>query len=294
MSANWPPASALIYQGAVVVAAGVVVVAVLGLAGLSWWQLQRYGSPLIRDAQGVEHGLVGGLGADILIDRLRGDCTGGPGPAFSTGSNSGAASWVSRSPGCNASIPSVVSLCRASRVDRPVDGHGDRRWNVCRHVERPAGQRRRLGQGSDVRVVLEQTGADERDRRAISEVSGVEAVSPVWVADTQVGATDAQAIVAPMARWGAVTDVPNGAADPAELADVLSPGPAEGIPLPTGAETVQVDVDWQVVMPPAAAEAIESEFASLYEGLSQQAGVPADEALAIALEGLAARRVGLS
>lgn len=150
-----------------------------------------------------------------------------------------------------------------------------------------------LGQGADVRATLESRPiAGQAGQIAalppVADVRGAQAVAPVWSSSTDVGDTEAVLLGAPLDTLGQVAIVPDGAADPAELGDLVAAAPPPGTPveipigpveIPIGTDSVELDVDLQVSVSPDRPAQLSQEVTSTAKLLEEETSLSAAEAL---------------
>lgn len=237
------------------VAALASMVLVPGVAALAWWQLRRYGSPLVTTAGG----------------ELRTDLVAGAAPALLLGAVAVVALALLG--------PLTRVLERLTRPGRRMVAHlsatqVSRRLVVYAvpvvlvvlavgattlsglYAATSADLRTRLGalgQGADVRTTL-QTRPVAGQAGQIAElpplagVEGVQAVAPVWSTTTDVRDTETVLLAAPMEVLDQVAIVPDGAADPGELSDLLTAAPTGAAPvvIPAGTGSLEVDAELDV------------------------------------------------
>lgn len=268
----------------------------LAAAGLSWWQLRRYGSPLVAREDGtLETDLLAGLAPTLMLVAVAVVAVALLGPVTR-------AVEVLTRPGTRL----VAHLC-AAQVSRRLVTYAVPVILVVLAVgattlagmysATSADLRSRLsalGQGADVRATLEDRPvAGEAGQVAglpdLAGVPGVEATSPVWLSEAGIGTADVLATVAPLAAWADVAIVPTGGTNPADLTPQLAPGGATdaagSVAIPTGTTQVQVPVELQVRYTDTTLEQALDNLPLTAEFLVEQ-GLPEDQAEAEAFRTL--------
>ncbi len=270
------------------VAALATLVFVLGAAALAWWQLRRYGSPLVTTAGGdLRTDLVAGAAPALLLGAVAVIALAALGPLTRI---------VERLTRPDRRLVAHLSATQVSRrllvyavpVVLIVLAVGATTLSGL-YAGTSSDLRTRLaalGQGADVRATLESRPiAGQAGQIAalppVADVHEVQAVAPVWSSSTDVGDTEAVLLAAPLDTLGQVAIIPDGAADPGELSDLLAAAPPGGAPveIPTGTDSVELDVDLQVSVSPDRLAQLSQEVTSTAKLLEEETSFSAAEAL---------------
>lgn len=270
------------------VAALATLVFVLGAAVLAWWQLRRYGSPLVTTAGGeLRTDLVAGAAPALLLSAVAVSALAALGPLTRIVerltrpgrrlvAHLSAAQVARRLRLYAVPVVLIVLAVGATTLSGLYAGtSADLRTRL-------AG----LGQGADVRATLESRPvAGQAGQIAalpvVADVRGVQTVAPVWSSTTDVGDTEAVLLAAPLDSLGQVAVVPDGAADPGELSDLLAAASPGGVPveIPAGTESVEVDIDLQVSVSPDLLAELGQEVTRRAKILEEETSFSAAEAL---------------
>ncbi len=269
------------------VAALATLVFVVGAAALAWWQLRRYGSPLVTDPDGtLRTDLVAGAAPALLLGAVAVIALALLGPLtriVERLTRPGrrlvahlSATQVSRRLLVYAvPVVLVVLAVGATTVSGLYAGtSADLRTRLAA-----------LGQGADVRATVESRPvAGQAGQIAalppVADMEGVQAVAPVWSATTDAGDSDALLLAAPLGTLGEVAIVPDGAADPADLAEQLAPQPSRGSPIdiPDGTDAIELEIELTPSLPEESLRLLDQEISRFAEMLQDQ-GFPEAEAL---------------
>lgn len=232
------------------------MVLTLGAAALTWWQLQRYGSPLVTEPDGtLRTDLVAGAAPALLLAAaalLTTVILGPVGRFVETLSRRSrgllthlTAAQVSRRIVVYA-VPVVLTVLAvgATTVAGLYAGTSAHlRENIAA-----------LSRGADIRAVPATSPAPATTLPAVPTLRGVDGVTesaPVWLADGRFGSSVVTATVLPVDRLGEVAVIPEGVLDTATVADALRGPiqPAAALPLPETATGLDLTVDLTVTPP---------------------------------------------
>ena len=259
------------------VAALGTVVLTLGAAGLSWWQLNRYGSPLVTNADGT----------------LRTDLVAGAAPALLLTAAALLATMVLGPVG-----RFVETLSRRSRglLTHLVSAQVSRRivvyavpvvltvlavgaTTVSGLYAGTSAQLREgiaaLGRGADIRAIVASAPVSQTTLPAVPSLEGVAGVdesAPVWLSDGRLGNSVVSYTALPVDQLGRAVSVPEGVLDVAEVTEALrGPTQPEGaVPLPDTATALDLTVELTAV--PRDPEALQAAVAQHYDWMHEQFG----------------------
>ncbi|HLS40443.1 MAG TPA: ABC transporter permease [Ornithinicoccus sp.] len=221
----------------------------------SWWQLRRYGSPLVRDESGLSTDLVAGAAPALLLAAAAVLAMALLGPASRVvevvtrarprlGGHL-AAAQVSRRLVMYA-VPVVLTVLAVGST------------TLASAYAATSAQLREnlsgLAQGAQVRAGVADAPTSPRALVALPDVSEVPATAsvPVWQDRTQVGPTEVAVTAMPLAEGLEVATVPEEVLDPAEVVPALgatSATDAGRIPLPDGAQTLTLQLTVSTSVP---------------------------------------------
>ena len=260
------------------VAALGALVLTLAAATLAWWQLRRYGSPLVTDPDGtLRSDLLAGAAPTLLLAACAVVATALLGPLSRAVEGLTrpsrrlvghlSAAQVSRHLVVYA-VPVVLTVLAVGATTLAglyAATSADLRATLAD-----------LGQGADVRATV----ASRPVAGQAGEVVGlppvgqepaVAAVAPVWLTDSQVGSGRATLMLAPLSALDEVAIVPPGAADPADLAPLLGLQGREGaVQVPAGTAEITVELEVTASLPDDAVTELEETIADLAEQFEEE------------------------
>ncbi|MDQ3528307.1 MAG: hypothetical protein M3424_10630, partial [Actinomycetota bacterium] len=248
------------------VAAIGTLVLTLGAAALAWWQLRRYGSPLVTDTDGsTDTDLLAGAAPALLLASVAVVAMALLGPlgrlmealTRPTRRLAGhlASSQVSRRLVVYA-VPVVLTVLAVGATTLSS-----------LYAATSAGLRNdlsALGQGAEVSAqVDQQVGSTPPATLPVGVdtggLAGLRASAPVWRTDTRIGSTDTQLTVIPADRMTEVMLVPD-SLDLAGLAQTLRPSDFAGwgaVEVPEGSTELTLDLSVQTSIPAETVESLE-------------------------------------
>lgn len=221
----------------------------LGAAGLTWWQLNQYGSPLVSGPDGPRTDLIAGAAPAMML------AAGAIIAMALLGPIARAVEWWTRR---RRGIPAHLSSSQVSRrlvvyavpVVLTVLAVGAATFSGT-YAASSADLRdnlRAVGQGPDIRATTAGgplvTGGGTLNIPDPSPAAGVSAWAPVWLADGRVGSVDVRTTMLPIDQLEAVTDLPEDAVDIAAITAALS-GPTAGpsaLAIPADASSVILEL----------------------------------------------------
>lgn len=236
------------------VAALGALVLTLGAAAISWWQLNRYGSPLVTSEDGsLRTDLVAGAAPALLLAAAALLATTVLGPvarfveALSRRSRGLLTHLVSAQVSRRIVVYAVpVGLTVLAVGATTVSGlYAGTSANLRDGIAS-------LGRGADVRAVVA-PGPVSRTTLAtpptLADTEGVEASAPVWLSNGRVGSTVVSYTALPVDQLGQAVSVPEGILDVPEVSAALSgtTRPETALLLPESATALDLSLDLAVV-----------------------------------------------
>lgn len=264
------------------------IVLTLGAAAVSWWQLDRYGSPLVANADGsLRTDLVAGAAPALLLAAaaLLGTMVLGPVGRFVEAISRRSRGLLTHLVSAQVSrrivvyaVPVVLTVLAvgATTVSGLYAGTSAQlREGIAA-----------LGRGADIRATVASAPASPGTVTAMPTLAGAEGVedsAPVWLSDGRLGDSVVSFTALPVDQLGRAVSVPEGVLDVAEVTEALSgPSAPEGaIALPE--TTTSLDMSVAITVEPQAAETLQEKVTAAYEaGLQEvdQNGEPLPEELA--------------
>lgn len=263
------------------VAALGTLVFTLAAAGLTWWQLRRYRSPLVTGDDGsLRTDLVAGAAPAMLLAAAAVITMALLGPASRlaeavsrpTRRLTGhlAASQVSRRLVVYA-VPVVLTILAtgaATVSSLYASSSATLRSNLAE-----------VGQGADVRVLLAERPV-ETDRLValpdVSQVPGVSGSMPVWISDTSIAGTQTRITALPIPRLTQVAHLPEGTFTSAELAPLMPSTAGDAGPaLPDGGGELTIPVKVEAALPDVAG--LEKQWQDADKTLEQYCGTACND-----------------
>lgn len=259
-----------------VAALGTVVLTV-GAAAIAWWQLHRYGSPLVTNADGtLRTDLVAGAAPALLLAAAAVLSTMVLGPlgrfveTLSRRSRGLLTHLVSAQVSRRLvvyAVPVVLTVLAvgATTVSGLYAG-------TSAHLRESLTA---LGRGADIRAVTI-AGPDSPTTLAtiptLSGTPGVEASAPVWLANGRAASSVATVTVLPVQQLGQAVSVPEGVMDvPAVVAALQGPTGSEAmIPLPQDATSLDLTVE--VTAAPQDVEGLQADLDQTWDWTFEQFG----------------------
>lgn len=250
------------------VAALGTLVLTLGAAGLSWWQLRQYGSPLVvADDGSLETDLLAGAAPALLLAAVAVVAMALLGPLGRlaealtrparglTGHLS--ASQVSRRLVVYA-VPVVLTVLAVGTT------------TVSSMYAATSASLRAsladLGQGAPIRAELAPSPATRAGTGFpdVTDIEGVDVAIPVWTTDSRLGESDLVLTALPTALLGDVALLPPGSMDPAEATALAADDPGVGLDFSAGARELSLDLTVDTSLTPEILEGLEQSVAFLY------------------------------
>lgn len=257
------------------VAALGTLVLTLGAAAIAWWQLRRYGSPLVTGADGtLRTDLVAGAAPALLLAAaalLATTVLGPVGRFVETVSRRSrgllthlVSAQVSRRLVVYA-VPVVLTVLAvgATTVSGLYAGTSAQlRESIAA-----------LGRGADIRAVVASAPVSRTTVPVVPTLDGtdgVEASTPVWLSTGRVGSTVVSTTALPLDQLDRAVSVPGGVLDVPAVSGALSTGmePETRLELPATASALDLTMD--ITVAPADPEELQEEIDQTYEWMSEQ------------------------
>lgn len=252
------------------VAALGTLVLTLGAAGLAWWQLDRYDSPLVAEADGtLRTDLLAGAAPALLLAAVAVVAMALLGPlgrlaealTRPTRRLAGhlAASQVSRRLVVYA-VPVVLTVLATGAT------------TVAGVYAGTSAQLRdslaTLGQGATVRATLAPVPeGSPSPLGAVGQADGVKEAVPVWRVDTRLAQTPSQVTILPVESLGRGVLLPPGALDVGTtVAALAAPEPVDPIPLPADGGEVRVPLMVDLEIPASALAQVQADYDLIGQG----------------------------
>lgn len=225
----------------------------------SWWQLRRYGSPLVRDETGLSTDLLAGAAPALLLAAAAVAAMALLGPASRVVelltrarprlSSHLAAAQVSRRLVMYA-VPVVLTVLAVGST------------TLAAAYAATSAQLRQglsdLAQGASVRAQVPDAPTSQRQLLTLPDVSEVPSTGhvPVWREETRAGPTDVALLALPVSTGLEVATLPEGApydaaSLAAELTEVEAPPDSGRVPLPDGPQTLTMQLTIGTSVPDA-------------------------------------------
>src|SRR5699024_10646487 len=202
------------------------IVLTLGAAALSWWQLNRYGSPLVTNADGsLRTDLVAGAAPALLLAAaaLLGTMVLGPVGRFVETVSRRSRGLLTHLVSAQVSRRIVVYAVPVVLTVLAVGA-----TTVAGLYAGTSAQLREglaaLGRGADIRAVVTSAPVSQTTLPSVPNLSGVDGVdasTPVWLSDGRLGENVVAYTALPVDELGQAVSVPDGVLDVPEVAEAL-------------------------------------------------------------------------
>ncbi|WP_109472450.1 FtsX-like permease family protein [Ornithinimicrobium cavernae] len=255
------------------VAALGTMVLTLGAAAISWWQLSRYGSPLVTNPDGtLRTDLVAGAAPALLLAAAALLATTVLGPVgrlveASSRSSRGLLTHLVSAQVSRRIVVYAVPVVLTVLAVGATTASGLYAGTSAQLREGISA----LGRGADLRATVAPAPVSQTMLPAVPTLAGtdgIDASAPVWLSDGRVGSTIVSSTVLPIDQLGHAVSVPDGVLDVPEVTAALR-GPAQPeatIALPAGATGLELTVELTVAPP----EDLQAAVDHTYEFTRQQ------------------------
>ncbi|USQ80320.1 hypothetical protein NF556_01260 [Ornithinimicrobium faecis] len=253
------------------------VVLTLGAAAISWWQLNRYGSPLVTNADGtLRTDLVAGAAPALLLAAaaLLGTMVLGPLGRFVETLSRRSRGLLTHLVSAQVSRRIVVYAVPVVLTVLAVGA-----TTVSGLYAGTSAQLREgisdLGRGADIRAVVTSAPVSQTTLPAVPSLAGVDGVdasTPVWLSEGRLGNSIVSYTALPVDQLGQAVSVPDGVLDVPEVTEALR-GPTQpegGVPLPETATALDLTVE--MTTSPHDLEALQAAIIQTYDWTYEQFG----------------------
>ncbi|MCK0112133.1 hypothetical protein MWU75_08290 [Ornithinimicrobium sp. F0845] len=257
------------------VAALGTIVLTLGAAALSWWQLRRYGSPLVTSADGsLRTDLVAGAAPALLLAAaaLLATTILGPVARFVETLSRRSRGLLTHLVSAQVSrrivvyaVPVVLTVLAvgATTVSGLYAGTSAQLRNSIAE----------LGRGADLRAVTTSEPVSQTSLATVPTLAGVEGVdasAPIWLSEGRVGSNVVSYTTLPVDQLGGAVSVPEGVLDVAEVTQALrgDARPTTTLAVPDTATALDLSLD--ITAAPQDADALQEQATHDYEWMGDQ------------------------
>lgn len=253
------------------------IVLTLGAAAISWWQLNRYGSPLVAGDDGsLRTDLVAGAAPALLLAAaaLLGTMVLGPVGRFVEAVSRRSRGLLTHLVSAQVSRRIVVYAVPVVLTVLAVGA-----TTVAGLYAGTSAQLREglaaLGRGADIRAVVTSAPVSQTTLPSVPSLAGVDGVdasTPVWLSDGRLGENIVAYTALPVDELGQAVSVPDGVLDVPEVTEALR-GPTKpdgAVALPETATALDLTV--QMTAEPHDVDAIQAAITQTYEWSYEQFG----------------------